>query len=271
MDIILQLKSLILGVVQGFTEFLPISSTAHLLIFAKILKLELSNFIKSYIIIIQFASILAVIFLYWNKIFANFFTYFKKITVAFIPTAIIGLASYKVVKNVFQESFWVISLSLFIGGVLMIILEDYYQGKKNKAKQPYLNDDPLKNISYKKCLIIGLFQSIAIIPGVSRSAATIFGGLLLGLRRQEIVEFSFLLAIPTMAAATALDVIKANLSFNQGEFLFLALGFVTSFLVAMISIKFLIAFVRKNNFKPFAWYRIFVASLLFLFLIVKIF
>lgn len=271
MPIILQLKALVLGIVQGFTEFLPISSTAHLLIFSRILNLELNDFLKSFIIIIQFASILAVLVLYWQKIIDNFFTYFKKLFVALIPTAIIGLSFYKIVKSFLQESFLVISLSLFFGGILIIVLENYYFRKrrrllidqKEKGEGEANLSDPIKEISYKKCFFIGIFQAIAIIPGVSRSAATIFGGLLLGVSRQAIVEFSFLLAIPTMAAATGVDLIKAGLNFQQSEFIFLIIGFITSFIVAMFSIKFLLRFIRKSNFKPFAWYRIIIGLLTF--------
>lgn len=272
MSIIFQLKALILGVIQGFTEFLPISSTAHLLIFSKFLKLELSDFVKSFIIIIQFASILAVVFLYWKKIINNFFVYFKKLFIAFVPTAILGLIFYKIVKNFLQESFLIISLSLFLGGILMIILENYYYQKKqntNLENKKDLNLDPIKEINYKNCFYIGLFQAIAMIPGVSRSAATIFGGLLLGLSRQAIVEFSFLLAIPTMAAATGLDLIKTGLSFQKNEIIFLIIGFLTSFVVAMFSIKFLLKFIKKSDFKPFAWYRILVGLLTFLFFLIK--
>lgn len=273
MTIVFQIKALILGMVQGFTEFLPISSTAHLLIFTKILKLDLSDFIKSFIIIIQFASILAVVFLYWKKIIDNFFVYFKKLFIAFIPTAVLGLIFYKIVKNFLQESFLIISLSLFLGGVLMIILENYYYQKRQKVsleKEENLITDPIKEISYKKCFYIGLFQAIAMIPGVSRSAATIFGGLFLGISRKAIVEFSFLLAIPTMAAATGLDLIKTGLKFQRNEIIFLVIGFLTSFIVAMVSIKFLLKFIKKSDFKPFAWYRIIIGLLTFLFFLFKL-
>lgn len=266
MDIIFQIKALILGFIQGFTEFLPISSTAHLLIGAKLLKLESSEFVKSFIIIIQFASILAVLVFYYKKIIANFSIYFKKISLAFIPTALIGLMFYKVVKTFLQESFLIISLALFFGGIAIIILEKYYSKKDLEAgKENTNNKNDLKDISYKKCFYIGLFQSVAMIPGVSRSAATIFGGLFLGLSRQAIVEFSFMLAIPTMAAASALDLFKTGLVFSHKELLFLLIGFLSSFFVALISIKFLLAFIKKNDFRLFAWYRIVLGLLIFIF------
>jgi undecaprenyl-diphosphatase len=257
---LLYLKSLILGIVQGFTEFLPVSSTAHLILSSKILKLELSDFLKSFIIIIQFGSILAVIFLYWNKILKNHLIYFKKIMTAFIPTALLGLLFYNIVKNFLHESIGIIALALFLGGVLIIIFERRYKDNKN------IKIVDLKDISYQQCFIIGLFQSLAMIPGVSRSAATIMGGLSLGIGRLAIVEFSFLLAIPTMFAASSLDLLKNGLSFSYNEIIFLAIGFVASFFVALFSIKFLLNFIKKNSFLIFAWYRVFIGVLIFLFL-----
>lgn len=258
----LYFKSFLLGIVQGFTEFLPISSTAHLFISIELLKIELNDFIKSFVIIIQLGSILAVVFLYWKKIIKNFNVYFKKILVAFFPTAIISLSLYSLVKNVFQESFLVISLALFFGGILIIKLENFYS---KKQKEIATNLDWTKELTYKKCFLIGIFQAIAIIPGVSRSAATIFGGLSLGISRKSIVEFSFLLAIPTMLAASGFEIINSGLSFNKEEYLFLIIGFIFSFLVAILSIKLLLNYIKKNNFKIFAWYRILVGLLVYLF------
>lgn len=254
-------KSIILGVIQGFTEFLPISSTAHLILGTKLLNLDSSEFIKSFIIIIQFASILAVIILYWKKIWSSF-EYIKKLVVAFIPTAILGLLGYKLVKTLFQESLGIIALALFLGGIIIIILEKIYKKKNgtitelNNAEKGIKNMDDIKDISYKQCFVIGVFQALAMIPGVSRSAATIMGGLSLGISRSAIVEFSFLLAIPTMLAASSLDLLKTGFAFTTNELIFLIIGCVTSFIVAWFSIKFLLNFVKKNNFTVFGWYRI---------------
>lgn len=261
MDIIYYLKAVILGSIQGFSEFLPISSTAHLLLGVELLKLDLNEFIKSFVIIIQLGSILAVLFLYWKKIISNIAIYFKKLLVAFIPTAILGLALYKVVKNVFQESFLIIAIALFLGGIIILILEKRYK----REEVDNLNPDWIKEITYKKCFYIGIFQALAMIPGVSRSAATIFGGLSLGISRKSIVEFSFLLAIPTMAAASGLDLIKSSFSFNPSELRFLIIGFVLSFFVAIVFIKFLLNYIKKNDFKIFAWYRIVLALLIITF------
>lgn len=257
------LKSLALGIVQGFTEFLPISSTAHLILSAKVLKLNFSDFIKSFIIIIQFGSILAVIVLYWKKIWKNHIVYFKKIITAFIPTAILGFVFYKIVKNFLHENLEIISLALFLGGVAIIVLERKY---KEKSKDQVKKINNIKDISYKQCFIIGLYQSIAIIPGISRSAATILGGLSLGISRFVIIEFSFLLAIPTMLAASSWDLLKSGFNFNNNEIIFLIIGFISSFLMAWVSIKFLLNFIKKNNFLLFGWYRVLLGVLIFLFL-----
>lgn len=259
MELIWFIKSIILGLIQGFTEFLPISSTAHLILSVKLLHLDSSEFIKSFIIVIQFASILAVIVLYWKKIWQSW-EYIKKITVAFIPTAILGLILYKVVKLFLQENLLIIALALLVGAVLIILLEKSYEAK-NRTPEAETGVKSIEELSYRQCLIIGLFQALAMIPGVSRSAATIMGGLSLGISRPFIVEFSFLLAIPTMLAASAWDLLKSGFDFNREELVFLALGCLFSFAVAWFSIKFLLNFVRRHNFKIFAWYRLLLGSL----------
>ncbi|MFA6354622.1 MAG: undecaprenyl-diphosphate phosphatase [Candidatus Paceibacterota bacterium] len=242
--------ALILGAVEGITEFLPISSTGHLILTSKLLGLTPTDFLKSFEIVIQFGAILAVVVLYFKTLTTSLETW-KRIVVAFIPTGIIGLALYKVVKNLLGSNA-VVLWSLAIGGLLIIIFEFLHKEKPDA-------DDNLEKISYKKSFIIGLFQSIAIIPGVSRAAATIIGGLLLGLRRKTIVEFSFLLAVPTMAAATGLDLVKNANSFSSSQFSILAVGFVASFIVAILSVKLLLRFIQKHNFTSFGVYRILIA------------
>jgi undecaprenyl-diphosphatase len=221
---------------------------------------------------------LAVIILYWKKIWSSWDN-IKKIIVAFIPTAILGLVFYRVVKNFLQESLDIIALALFLGGVVMLLLEKRYQHKKElalSAKEGIDSDqkmepekkevNDIKDISYTQCFLIGIFQALAMVPGVSRSAATILGGLSLGIGRLAIVEFSFLLAIPTMLAASSLDLIKTGFSFSPNELIFLIIGFIFSFIVAWISIKFLLKFIKKNDFRIFAWYRIILGVILFLIL-----
>ncbi len=250
------IQMIILSIVEGITEFLPISSTGHMIIISKLLKIKETNFLTSFEISIQLGAIIAVIILYWKDLFLNL-NIIKKLITAFIPTAIIGLCLYKFVKNVLLINSNIVSWSLLIGGFILIIFEKF----ANKNKQKYRT---LEKIGYKQAALIGLFQSIAIIPGVSRSAATIIGGVLTGLNRKTAVEFSFLLAVPTMAAATALDMIKNASSLSIHEVFILIIGMIISFIVAIISIKFLLHFVKKHSFVIFGIYRIFVGILFLL-------
>ncbi len=252
--------AIILGIVEGITEFLPISSTGHLILTSELLKIPSSEFWKSFEIAIQLGAILSVVVLYWKKIFASRTLYLKVLT-AFIPTAIIGLALYKIVKSFLLGNVLVVLIALLAGGILMIIFENWYAKKKN------MNEDDLENISYKQAGLIGIFQALAVIPGVSRSAATVIGGLLLGLNRKTIIEFSFLLAVPTMAAATGLDLMKSSLAFSQDEWIALSIGFVVSFLVALLAIKFLLKFIKNHTFKGFGWYRIILATVWLIFIL----
>lgn len=249
------LHSIVLGIVEGVTEFLPISSTGHLILASELLKIGELNFTKSFEIIIQLGAILSVIALYW-KYFLNIEN-LKKIIVAFIPTGIIGLALYKIVKTYLLESQAVVLWALFLGGAALIIFELWH-------KEPADGAEEVEQISYKQSLWIGLCQSLAIIPGVSRSAATIVGGLLSGLKRKTIVEFSFLLAVPTMLAASGLDIVKEASSFSKDQFGVLAIGFVVSFVVALASIKFLLGFIKNHNFIPFGIYRVLLAIIFWL-------
>lgn len=268
------LHAIILGIVQGITEFLPISSTGHLVLAQKLfLNLGQGEFLKSFDIIIQLGSILAVVVLYWRELLTKW-EVMKRIAVAFVPTGILGLAFYKIVKTYLLGSDTIVLWSLFLGGALLIIFELWYE-RKSPPAPPRIEygtgskggEEQTENISYKNCLYIGLFQSIAMIPGVSRSAATILGGLLLGLKRRTIVEFSFLLAVPTMLAATGLDLIKSAGQFSLQQWDFLAIGFVISFVVAMAAIKFLLGFIKKHTFIPFGLYRVAVAVLFYLYII----
>jgi len=244
MDII---QSIILGIVEGLTEFLPISSTAHLIITAKLLAISQTEFAKSFTIAIQLGAILAVVFLYWQRFLKNW-DYLKKIIVAFLPTAVAGFIFYQVIKSFLMESFLVIALALLIGGIIIIIFE------AGKGKRTADNGSDL--ITYRKAFLIGLCQSVAIIPGVSRAAATIIGGLSLKLSRRAIVEFSFLLAVPTMLAATGYDLIKTGFSFSCQELGALLVGFFISFFAALAGVKFFLKFITKYNFFYFGVYRI---------------
>lgn len=245
-------QTIILGIVEGFSEFLPISSTGHLILVSKLLKIETSEFLKSFEIIIQLGAILAVPALYWKKIINNKQVWLK-LGVAFIPTAIIGFALYKIIKQVFLESESLVVYSLFIGGVTLVAFEIWHKQRNIKTAKN------VEKISFKDSALIGTVQSLAMIPGVSRSAATIIGGILAGVSREAIVEFSFLLAIPTMMAATGYDLLKNANSFSLNQFNLLLVGFIVSFITALLSIKWLLNFVKKHSFIAFGIYRIIVA------------
>ncbi len=252
------LDTIILGILEGITEFLPISSTAHLILADKLMHLAQTEFLKTFEISIQLGAILSVIALYRKTLIVKL-EVLKRVLTAFIPTAVIGLILYKFIKHFLMENTTVILSALFLGG-LFIVIFDYFHEETPDAC------DDISKLSYKKAVLIGLFQSIAMIPGVSRSAATIIGGLILGIKRKTIVEFSFLLAIPTMGAATALDLLKTSAKISPNEWGLLASGFCVSFVVALASIKFLLHFIKKHNFIIFGIYRMLLAAaLLFIF------
>lgn len=252
-------QAIILSVVEGLTEFLPISSTGHLILTSKLLSITQTEFIKSFEIIIQLGSILAIIFLYWNTISKNR-EIWKKIITAFIPTAVIGLLLYRIIKTFFLGNSLITVFALFIGGFLLILLEKIHKEKDSHS-------DSIEKISFKNAFLIGVFQSISIIPGVSRSAATIIPALILGTKRKTAVEFSFLLAIPTMFAASLLDIFKSNFSFTAYEYSILLVGFIGSFLVAILAVKFFLNFIKKHTFIPFGAYRIILAIVFWIFIL----
>jgi len=251
------LHALLLGIVEGISEFLPISSTAHLILTADLLDIPQTDFVKSFEITIQLGAILSVVVLYWKSFFQKK-EVLLKILAAFVPTAVIGFVLHQIIKNIFFESTSLILWSLFLGGAFLIAFE-YMHREKSDAT------DDLSSVSYKQAVAIGLFQSIAVIPGVSRSAATIIGGLMLGLKRKTIIDFSFLLAVPTMLAATALDLVKEGSAFSSADVGVLAVGFATSFVVALLAIKWLLHFIKGHSFVSFGVYRIIIAILFFLY------
>jgi undecaprenyl-diphosphatase len=262
------LQSIILGIVEGLTEFLPISSTAHLIITSSWLKIPESEFVKNFLISIQLGAILSVAVLYFKTIVKNP-KLILKIATAFIPTALIGLASYKLVKNLFMENLFIIASALIIGGIALIILEKIFaKNKKQEIESENHKKQNLNNISYKHSALIGVFQALAVIPGVSRSAATIMGGLSLGISRKNIVEFSFLLALPTMLAATAYDIYKSPPAFSSQEITVWVIGLIVSFITAILGIKFFLKFIQKNSFIPFGWYRIIIGLIVLAYLFV---
>ncbi|MFA5033756.1 MAG: undecaprenyl-diphosphatase UppP [bacterium] len=247
------LHAIILGIVEGVTEFLPISSTGHLILSVKVLGLLQSDFMKSFEIIIQLGAILSVIVLYWRSLIVDFKT-FSLVFTGFVPTAFLGLLLYKCIKNVLLNNELIVLIALLAGGILLIVFELLHHEKPDASVL-------ISDITYKQAFIIGVCQSAAIIPGVSRSLATILGGLALGLRRKVVVQFSFLLAIPTMLSATAYDLTKNASHFTSEQFYFLLVGFIVSFIVALFAIKFLISYIEKHNFIVFGIYRILIALL----------
>ena len=254
------LQSLILGIIEGVTEFLPISSTGHLILASTMLGIAQSEFVKTFEIAIQLGAILAVVALYWRTFLDV--GLLKKIVVAFIPTGIIGLSFYHILKTYLLGNNVVVLASLFIGGVIFILFERWYSRREDVEPES-------APITYRQALAIGFFQAIAIIPGVSRSGATIIGGMTLGITRTSIVEFSFLLAVPTMLAATGLDLLKTSVAFTPHEWLALAIGFVVSFIVAIPSIRWLLAYVRNHSFMSFGVYRILLSLAFAMFLILS--
>ena len=247
-------QAILLSIVEGVTEFLPISSTGHMILTSTLLHIAEADFIKSFEIIIQLGAILAVLVLYWKKLLTNKET-FIRVTVAFIPTAIVGLVFYRFIKDILLGNPWIVVWSLGIGGILLIVLEKFHTEKQ-------------KNMSLLDAFMIGCAQSLSIIPGVSRAAATIAGALMLGVKRETAVEFSFLLAIPTMAAATGLDVLKSGMNFTAGQYELLAIGFTGAFITALVTVKWFIGFVKTHTFIPFAVYRI-LAALAFYFFVLR--
>jgi undecaprenyl-diphosphatase len=255
MDIV---STIILSIVEGITEFLPISSTGHLILVDALLKISATEFVKSFNIAIQLGAILAVVVLYAKTLISDR-RLLIKVIVAFLPTAIIGLIFYKLIKQFLLGNTAVVIWTLALGGLALIVFE-FWQARRARAwKERGETSIDLTNLSYKQAVIIGLCQSLAVIPGVSRSAATIVGGLALGLSRRAIVEFSFLLAIPTMLAATVLDLAKNGASFSGQEFGLLTLGFIVSFIVALVTVKLLLGYVKRYNFIPFGVYRLVLA------------
>jgi len=249
----------ILGIVEGVSEFLPISSTGHLILTSHLLGLKNTDFLKSFEIAIQVGAILSVCVLYWRDLLVKP-AVMKRVALAFLPTGVIGLTLYPVIKSYLLGSPSVVLWALAAGGLFLVVFEWRYREGRDAVAQT-------EDMTCRQALIVGLFQAIAVIPGVSRSASTIVGGLLLGLKRRTIVEFSFLLAVPTMAAATGYDLLKNAAQFSLDQVQFLTVGLVTSFVVALLSVKFLLRFIQTHTFIAFGVYRIALAVLWALFLL----
>ena len=244
-------SAFILGIVEGITEFLPISSTGHLILTSKLLSISQNEFTKSFEIVIQSGAILSIIVLYLRKIISNpkMILY---IIIGFIPSGVFGLLFYKFIKQYLFSTF-VVSLMLIIWGIIFILVEFLLKGRYYKLQ-----------IDAKTALLIGFFQCFALIPGTSRSGATIIGGMLLGLSRKDATEFSFLLSVPTIIIASAYDLIKEKSIIFNSDIYVLLVGFITSFIFAYISVKWLINFVSKHSLVVFGIYRIIIGIIFLL-------
>lgn len=255
------IKVIVLGIVEGITEWLPVSSTGHMILVDEFIHLNVSKeFMEMFLVLIQLGAILAVLVIFWKKIFPFSFKngsiqihmktirLWMKIVVCCIPAIIIGLPFNDAIDRIFYNYF-VVACTLIIYGVLFIVIENRNKGKKVKINR-------LEDIDYRTALIIGIFQVLALIPGTSRSGATIVGGILIGVSRTVAAEFSFFLGIPTMFGASFLKLIKYGFHFSGPELLFLLLGMIVAFIVSMVSIRFLMDYVKKHDFKVFGWYRI---------------
>lgn len=251
------IQAIILAVIEGVTEFLPVSSTGHMIVGSSAMGIASDPFVKVFTVAIQFGSILSVVVLYWRRFFQNF-NFYTRLLAAFIPAIVFGLLLKKHIDALLENTF-VVALALIAGGVAFLFLDSYFE---RRSKQNTSVDD----ISLPSALKIGLFQVISMIPGVSRSAATIIGGLTQGLSPATAAEFSFFLAVPTMFAATCKSLWDytetEGLAFSQHEIILLAVGNIVGFVVAMIAIKAFISFLTRHGFKVFGYYRIGVGILI---------
>ncbi|MCE2741208.1 MAG: undecaprenyl-diphosphate phosphatase [Sphingobacteriales bacterium] len=243
-------QAVILAIIEGITEYLPVSSTGHMIIASSVMGIASNDFVKMFTVAIQFGAILSVIVLYWKRFIQSFDFYFK-LAIAFIPAAVLGFLLNDYI-DAMLENVIVVAFSLLLGGIILLFVDKWFEN----------NDTHSEEVSYPKALVIGFFQVIAMIPGVSRSAATIIGGLSQKLSRKAAAEFSFFLAVPTMFAATAYKMLKYylaggfNANTHSSDLLLLLIGNIVAFLVAMLAIKGFINFLTKNGFKVFGYYRI---------------
>lgn len=253
------IETLVLAIVEGLTEFLPVSSTGHLIIATALLGIEPTAFVKLFTVAIQLGTILSVVFLYYKRFFRSWSFYFK-LFVAFLPAAFFGLLLSDVIDNML-ESPMTVAVTLVIGGIVLLFVDKWFN-------RPQIEDSD--KISYFTALKIGLFQCLAMIPGMSRSGATIVGGMAQKLTRKAAAEFSFFLAVPTMFGATAkklLDFYLDGYAFTRQEINVLVVGNIIGFIVAVIAIKSFIGYVTKYGFKAFGWYRIIVGGIIIVMLL----
>jgi undecaprenyl-diphosphatase len=252
------IESIILGIIEGFTEFLPISSTGHMIIASDLMGIEQNNMTSAFEIIIQFSAILAVVFNYKDKFTLQKIELWKKIVLAFIPIGAVGFVFASTIKAMFVPS--IVAFAFIIGGIVFLVVEKFYKNEE------HLIDD-VEKVSYTQAFYIGLAQVAALIPGASRAGASIIGAMLVGLNRKASAEFSFLLALPVMCATTGYDLVKHYHEFVGSNFVVLAVGFITSFIVAYLTMKLFIEFLSRFTFVAFGVYRIIIGVLLLMFFV----
>lgn len=270
MELIEIFKAMILGIIEGTTEWLPISSTGHMILLDEFLQLGMSDSFKEmFFVVIQLGAIMAVVVLYWKKIFPFSFkenqvikkdiiTMWIKIVIACMPAAIIGILFDDKINLLFYN-FQSVAIALIAFGILFIVVENYNKGKSSIANN-------INQLTYKMAIVIGLFQLVAaIFPGTSRSGATILGALLIGVSRDVAAEFTFFLAIPVMFGASLLKLIKFGIVFTSFELTVLLVGMVVAFIVSLLTIKFLVGYIKKHDFKIFGWYRIGLGCILLIY------
>ncbi|HRY34359.1 MAG TPA: undecaprenyl-diphosphate phosphatase [Smithellaceae bacterium] len=254
------LQAIILSIVEGITEFLPVSSTGHMILASYIMKIHEHAFVKTFEIGIQIGAILAIVMLYYKR-FIQGLTIYIKLFIAFIPTAVVGFLAYKTIKTYLFNPLGV-SLALIIGGVILIVIDKWVVTRESRYAE-------IEEISYKNAFLIGLAQCVSMIPGVSRAAATIIGGVANGLNKKQATEFSFLLAVPTMCAATGYDLLKTDATFSSKELMLLAIGLVGAFISAWLAVKLFIRFVENHGFKTFGYYRIFIGIVFLVYMVLS--
>lgn len=251
------LHAIILAIIEGLTEFLPVSSTGHMIIGSTLMGIESDRFVKVFTVAIQFGAILSVVVLYWRRFFQNI-AFYVRLFVAFLPAVVFGLLLKKQI-DALLENIVVVAVALIAGGIIFLLIDDYFQ--KQSSRETSVDD-----ITLPKALKIGLFQVISMVPGVSRSAATIIGGMTQGLSPRTAAEFSFFLAVPTMFAATCKSLWdfakEEGGTFTRQEMTLLAVGNVVAFIVAILAIRAFVGFLTRHGFKVFGYYRIAVGLLI---------
>lgn len=251
------IETIILSIIEGLTEFLPVSSTGHMILASAAMDIHEEEFVKTFEIFIQIGAILAIALMYIKR-FMQGITIYLKLFAAFLPTAIIGLLAYDIIK-LYLFNPVVVAVSLIVGGIILIIIDSRVESRKSVTVR-------LEDIPYKNAFFIGLAQCVAMIPGTSRAAATIVGGVFNTLDKKQATEFSFLLAVPTMFAASGYDLLKTPVNFTENQIIMLAVGLILAFISAWIAVKIFLKIVERYGFKYFGYYRILIGSIFLIWL-----